>query len=67
MELEASLVAQWWRVPLPMPEDTGLISGLGIRSHMPRAAGHIAPQLLRLCSGAWEPWLLSQLDMTTEG
>ena len=38
-------------------EDTGLITGLG-RYHMPRSNWAHVPQMLSLCSGAWEPQLL---------
>ena len=36
--------------------DTDSIPGLG-RSHMPRSNWARVPQLLSLCSGAWEPQL----------
>ena len=63
--MRASLVAQWWRIRLPKAGNMDLIPGLG-RCHRPWSSKARAPQLLGLCSGAWEPQLLSPRAPTTE-
>ena len=47
-------MAQVVKNPPDNAGDTGSVSGLG-GSHTPRSDRARVPQLLSLCSGAWEP------------
>ena len=58
-------MVQWLRMHPAMQGDLGSIPGLG-RSHMLWNNKACGPQLLSLCSRAWEPQLLSSHVTTTE-
>ena len=72
--LSKGITWKWWqgypsgsvaKNPPPNAGDVGLIPDLR-KSHMPQSNSAHEPQLLSLCSKAWEPQLLSPRATTTE-